>query len=142
MALDPKTLPDGLRAKIRLATLAQDQSSKGKPTPRPFNFSHKDLIDACLEVLTAHGVFAWKANTGAASIGKRFVRFGKKGQPDIIGIIPGGQFLAVECKVGKDKLRPEQADFKATIESYHGAFLAQDDCDALIDWLRQMKIGA
>lgn len=46
-----------------------------------------------------HGV-VWRQNTGAFMdrSGKRFVRFGFPGQPDITGFTNGGKLIAVEVK--------------------------------------------
>jgi len=42
---------------------------------------------------------------------KRFVRFGKKGMPDIHGYLNDGRALYVECKSATGRLRPEQVAF-------------------------------
>ena len=36
---------------------------------------------------------------------------GWKGVPDVVGFMPDGRALFVECKVGTDQLRPEQVEF-------------------------------
>ena len=98
--------------------------------------THKSLVAACLFVLESRGVFAWKSNVGAAKMGERFVRFGVKGQPDIIGIMPRGQFLGIECKVGRDTLRPEQTQFLDCIEAQGGLVLVvHDTIDPLVAFL-------
>lgn len=45
---------------------------------------------------------------GAARIGSRFVRFGFKGCPDVLGQLKDGRLLGVEVKTKTRKLRPEQ----------------------------------
>lgn len=74
-----------------------------------------DIVKACLSYLQAIGVMAWRSNTGATErtdvIGrKRFVRFGTKGSPDIMGIMGGGRFLGIECKMpGKPQSDDQRA---------------------------------
>jgi len=54
------------------------------------------VVKACLDYLKIRGVFAYRQNTGAAEYQdkagkKRFVRYGKAGASDIVGIMPGGR---------------------------------------------------
>lgn len=92
-----------------------------------------ELVKACLAVCESFGVFAWRNNTGAAKIGNRFIRFGVTGSPDILGVLPGGRLLAVECKVKGNKLSASQEAFLDRLER-SGAFVAviEDDVDDLI----------
>ena len=57
-----------------------------------------EVLKECLEYLRMRGIFAFRNNSGAVKMGKSFVRFGMPGSSDILGILPNGQFLAVECK--------------------------------------------
>lgn len=87
---------------------------------------HTDLVKACLAWLKLNHIAAWQNNTGAArfrdkTTGKdRVVRYGFKGSSDIIGILSGGAFLAVECKVGYDPLTTEQRLFLDAINEAGG----------------------
>lgn len=56
------------------------------------------VCKACLEILHIRGVPAYRMNSGAYKAGERFIRFGAPGLPDIIGVLPDGRFLGVECK--------------------------------------------
>ena len=47
------------------------------------------------------GFFVWRNNTGCVKQGSRFIKFGLKGSPDIIGFTPKGIFIGVECKKEK-----------------------------------------
>lgn len=87
-----------------------------------------------LMALTAHPAVAWceRMNSGAVKIGKRFVRFGWKGCPDVLGQLKDGRLLGVEVKAPKGKLRPEQAIFLERIRCAGGvAFVAMDCRDVL-----------
>ena len=85
---------------------------------RPQNSGHgslptreRDVLSACLALLRLRRIFAWRQNSGAmrkpagkSGSRERFIRFaGAAGVADIIGILPGGRFLAVECKAGEIK---------------------------------------
>lgn len=52
----------------------------------------------------------WRANTGAMKTASGgFIRFGEKGQPDILGVIaPSGRLVALEVKTEKGKTSPAQ----------------------------------
>lgn len=93
----------------------------------------RDVLLACLQLLKLAGVTAFRANTGAVSMpgrdGKsRFVRFGPKGQADILGLLPpSGRFLAVECKRPGGKARPEQVAFLDAVTRAGGLALIISD---------------
>lgn len=55
-----------------------------------------EVLKECLEYLHLRGYFVWRNNSGTAKNGR--LRFGLPGSSDILGILPNGQFLAVECK--------------------------------------------
>lgn len=79
------------------------------------------VLRGCLEYLRMNNIFAWRNNTGAAKIGNRFMHFGLKGSSDILGILPNGQFLAVECKREKGgRLSDEQKKFLDRISRNNG----------------------
>jgi hypothetical protein len=83
------------------------------------------VVKACLEYLALRGVYAYRQNTGAAEYEdktgkKRFVRYGKLGASDIVGLLPGGRFIAVECKAPGGRLSEHQAEFLQDIERMGG----------------------
>jgi hypothetical protein len=91
----------------------------------------QDTVRAILQLLAAHRIPAWRINSGAVKIERRFLRFGAVGMSDILGIrtvyqgtgtgqvSPGfltgsvayGQFLAIEVKSAKGKVTPAQQGF-------------------------------
>jgi hypothetical protein len=76
---------------------------------------------ACLRYLEKRGIKAWNNPSGAVRIvPDRWLHFGKKGSADILGILPGGRFLAVECKAPDGRLSPEQREFLADIKALGG----------------------
>lgn len=89
-----------------------------------------------LKALTAHPDVAWchRMNSGATRIGKRFVRFGWKGCPDVIGQLRDGRLIGVEVKAAKGRLRPEQSTFLERIRCAGGvAFVARDCRDVFCE---------
>ena len=84
------------------------------------------LVGWAIEYLLRKGHFVWRNNTGARPWkdregNDRMMRFGKVGSADILGIHKAdGKLIAVECKVGKGKLRPEQKEFLDEVERRGG----------------------
>jgi hypothetical protein len=74
------------------------------------------IVKACLEYLVLNGVYAWRNNSGA----RGGVRYGKVGSADILGIMPDGRFLAIECKTATGRATDEQEAFLAEVESRGG----------------------
>ena len=67
-----------------------------------------------LAYLQSNGVFCWRNNNTAVYDAKlgMYRRFqGLKGVGDIIGILPDGRFLSVECKSKTGKASPDQLLF-------------------------------
>lgn len=97
--------------------------------------SENPVVAACLEYLRAHGACVWRNNTGMVmlhSAGKpRPMRFGHPGSPDIVGCLPGGRFVGVECKrpkgprggVNGSVQSPEQCAFQADLERAGGLYI-------------------
>lgn len=65
----------------------------------------------------------WRTNTGAVSIGSRFVRFGLKGQSDLQGVLKGGRAVFIEAKTRTGRLRPEQEAFGRMVQSMGALFV-------------------
>ena len=108
---------------------------------QPKRIHDKPEAAALVEVLKAlntHPAVAWceRMNSGAARMGARFVRFGFKGCPDVLGQLRDGRLLGVEVKAKTGRLRPEQAIFLERIRGASGvAFVARD----LRDVMREME---
>jgi hypothetical protein len=71
------------------------------------------VLDGCLRYLEARKIYHWRNNTGAVQVRPgQFMRFGKVGSSDILGVLPGGRLLCVECKAPNNgRLSPEQKQF-------------------------------
>lgn len=96
-----------------------------------------------LKALKAHPAVAWceRMNSGASRMGARFVRFGFKGCPDVLGQLRDGRLLGVEVKGPSGRLRPEQAFFLERVRGAGGvAFMARDLRDVLRELDRAKEI--
>ena len=103
-------------------------------SPRSNDRPEAAALVEVLKALNTHAAVAWceRMNSGAARIGVRFVRFGFKGCPDVLGQLKDGRLLGVEVKAKTGKLRPEQAVFLERIRCAGGvAFVARDLRDVL-----------
>lgn len=78
---------------------------------------------ACMQALQDRGIFAWPNNTGMLWAGDRPIRYGKVGSGDIIGCLPDGRFLSVECKAGKNKQSKGQIRFQEDLEANNGVYI-------------------
>ncbi|KKM77534.1 hypothetical protein LCGC14_1369090 [marine sediment metagenome] len=95
------------------------------------------LVRVCLEWLSMEGVLAWRQNTGAwvsTYKGKRsVVRYGIPGMSDILGVLPDGRFLAIECKLPGREATIEQERFHARIDASGGLGIVVHTLDELQD---------
>ncbi|HEB41813.1 MAG TPA: hypothetical protein ENI08_02210 [Candidatus Dependentiae bacterium] len=103
--------------------------------------SEKQLVSACLDILSAYKILAWRNNSGAMQKtykGKtHFVRFGAVGSPDIIAI-HRGRFVGIECKVGYNKQSNDQLKFQKNVENASGVYLLIYTPDELIKYLQNL----
>jgi hypothetical protein len=103
-------------------------------TPRTNSRPEAAALVEVLKALRTHPAVAWceRMNTGAAKVEGRFIRFGFKGCPDVLGQLKDGRLLGVEVKAKAGRLRPEQALFLERIRCAGGvAFVARDLRDVL-----------
>lgn len=92
------------------------------------------VVQACLEYLKLIGAYVWRNNTGALKDKTdRPVFFGKPGSADILGLLPGGRFIAVECKSKKGKLSEKQKDFLANVKRIGGLDVVARSVDDVIN---------
>ena len=87
--------------------------------------SETAIVKECLDYLAIRKIFAWRNNSGATRPKRAdgttgFLRFGYVGSSDILGILPGGRFLAVECKAKGGKLSDAQQTFLTRITESGG----------------------
>ena len=92
-------------------------------TRRPRQHQETDLIRECLRWCVAHGIFAWRNNSGTLWSGNRPISYGLPGSGDILGCLSDGRFLAVECKSSTGKQSDAQKRFQEKIEAHGGLYL-------------------
>lgn len=109
-------------------------------TPEPRRNDHPEAaaLAEVLQALRTHPAVAWceRMNSGAhvveAATGRRFIRYGFKGCPDVLGMLKDGRLMACEVKSATGRLRPEQAAFLELVRAAGGlAFVARNCLDAL-----------
>lgn len=95
------------------------------------------LVSACLAYLRYRRIFAWRQNNAPVPVrrGNQIVALRpveKKGVADILGALPNGRFLAVECKHGKRAaLEPAQRQFRDEVEAAGGVYVEAKDVSGL-----------
>lgn len=102
------------------------------------------VLRACLDLLEAEKIWAERRNTGAFRDGKRFVRFGKPGTPDIFALWPTSCKcgepktvpLWIECKSATGKQSLKQLMFQRGVEEVGDIYLLIRDVSELQEWLR------
>ncbi len=100
--------------------------------------TESDLVTSCLALLGYRGVLAWRSNNGGIwdPVRRRFRAFrGLRGVADILGVLPGGQLLAVECKLPEGRLTRDQRWFLDTVDSLGGAAVVVRDVRELAGFL-------
>lgn len=103
----------------------------------------RDVVRGCLEFLQYKGIMAWRQNSGAIPTGKGGYRSfrGMPGQSDIIGVLAGGRFLAIEAKRPKGgRLSPEQETFLDRVSDLGGLALVVRSTEELEADLKEAGI--
>jgi hypothetical protein len=92
----------------------------------------------CLKYLKLRNIKAWSNPCGAVQIRPgKFMSFGLKGSSDILGVIPGGRFLAVEVKAPDGRVSPEQREFLADIKNMGGLAIVAKSFQDIDNALRE-----
>lgn len=89
--------------------------------------NHSALIKFAIEYIRSKDGCAWKNQTAGIYDKKRLVyraNITHRGVADVIGVLPGGRHIEVECKTEKDKLRPDQIAHRDWIQR-RGAFYVE-----------------
>lgn len=85
-----------------------------------------DLQTALVDYIDVIGGWATRINTQGQwieKLGRHIPGQTKRGTTDIIGVLPGGKFIAIECKQPGEKLRDEQFEVKDDIIKANGLHL-------------------
>jgi len=111
--------------------------SSRKRRYNPLRPPENPLVTGCIAVLKSRGALVWRQNQGGAYAHGYFIRFtrGVDGISDIIGLLPGGRFCAVECKRKPYKPTKEQLTFIADVRKKGGFAVAVYSVQELIEAL-------
>src|SRR3990167_1712414 len=120
--------------------------AKARSTPRkrrkqvykPPAMRESAVLDACKGILEAHPRVAlwWRQNTGGMHpTEERWVKFGFTGAPDLMGVMVGGRFLAVECKATGRKATAAQQSFLDNLRDAGGLAVCVDHQDKMLAYL-------
>jgi len=104
---------------------AKDGSIPTHPVIDVPDVLEKEVVKACQKWLISRGIFHDRHETGAGDIaGKGYATYGIKYAGDIIGILPDGRHLEIECKRGKGgRLSRGQQERKEAVEETNGMYL-------------------
>lgn len=96
----------------------------------------QELVNLVISYLTLAGHFVWRNNSGvvkAESTNRygqhktRMWRAGLTGSSDVLGVSKNGKFIAIECKIGKNKPTLHQEVFLEEVNKRGGiAVVAYD----------------
>ena len=97
------------------------------------------VLQSCLALLRLHGIFAWRNNNHATydrtkGVYRRHV--GLRGVSDVLGVLPGGRFLALEVKRPGGKASAEQKLFLDAVRAGGGLALLVSDVKQLEEALK------
>lgn len=95
---------------------------------------HSDLIKQIILFLNQSGHFVWKNQTGAYKRNGVWIKYGKLGSGDVIGMLKTGKFISVECKKGKDKHRRQQKNFEYLTKRMNGVYII---CKTFKEFLKE-----
>ncbi len=91
--------------------------------------TESEIQRAILAVLHAKNVWCWRTNSGGVSYN---FKGAPPGTPDIIGILHGGRFFGIECKIEKGELSDIQETWHSKCQAYGGLVgVARSVSDAL-----------
>ena len=85
---------------------------------------HEIMQRILISIGSRPDVRVWRNNTGSVKTQDgRFVTFGLNGSADIIGLLRGGRFLAIEVKSEIGRQSEQQKNFQKMIESFGGLYI-------------------
>lgn len=107
---------------------------------KPKGKSESEILKECLSVLKEMNIFCWRQNTGAFQTKNGgFFRSSMAGVSDILGILPDGRFLAVECKREKGGiLSSKQIEFLGKVDQNKGVAIVARDATKLKEILEKI----
>lgn len=95
------------------------------------------LVRQIIDYLNYRGHFVQRTNSGAIRINtptnNRFIKLSMAGTADITGCSKDGKFLAIECKIGKNKPTDLQNAYLEEIRKRGGIAIVAYNLDDVMD---------
>lgn len=103
--------------------------------PAPYE---SEILSAVLALLETHPrvAFAFRQNTGAIRVDDRYVKFAFTGCSDILGMLKGGRFLAIELKRKGRDATPDQRAFLTNVVRNGGVGFVARSVDDVVAALK------
>ena len=102
------------------------------------------VVKVCRETVAAYGGVVVRVQAGVIPIGegaaRRFMRGATPGAADLIGTY-AGRALAIECKAGKGKQSPLQAEWQRGWEQAGGVYVLARGAGEVIEALGAIRRG-
>ena len=95
----------------------------------------RDIQKQITDWLTLQHIFWYRQNVGAVKRGKRYIRFGHKGIPDVVAIV-SGVYVGLEFKRENEEQSPEQIEIMKRIREaggQYGVIRKLEDAQTLIE---------
>ena len=98
-----------------------------------------ELTNQVIDFIYRSGGYAWRASSTGIYDDKlqRFRLAPKKGVSDVLGCYRG-RLLAIEVKIGKDRLSPEQQGFLKNVEHHGGSVFVARDFSSFQEWFNRV----
>lgn len=91
---------------------------------------HEIMQGILISIGSLPDVRIWRNNTGSIKTQDgRFITFGLKGSADMLGILKGGKFLAIEVKTATGRQSEQQKSFQKMIEAFGGVYILARSVD-------------
>ncbi len=105
--------------------------------------SESVIVNHIIKWCFAHGLFAFRNNTGAYKTERgNYIRYGAVGSPDIIAVqCKTGKFIGIEAKSATGKQSPEQKAFQQKLEQCGALYILARGLDDL-EARKQEILGA
>lgn len=96
------------------------------------------LTNEIIGFLYGKGAYAWRASSTGIFDSRRggYRTAPKKGVSDILACYKG-RLIAIEVKIGKDRLSPEQEGFLANIDATGGITCIARDLSTFTEWWQE-----
>ena len=117
--------------------------NKKKPKVVRYNspsgkITENEVQNQILGWLCLNQIFNWRQNTMGVYLGEgKFRKAPTTGVADILGILPDGKFLAIECKRPGGKPTPDQLEFIENINANNGIAFVADNLELVMEKLEK-----